>query len=1137
MLTALAVNHVYMRANKDILIDAAISDLRNETAAFKFPLKIVVEEMKEDLRFLSGMRPLRGWLRARAAEDGVDPISGIAASEWRERVAGAFEDVMATRGYYMQIRYIDESGMETLRYNVNADNNPVRVPQSDLQDKSNRSYVTKTLNMPRGSIFFSEPNLNREGGELEVPYKLTLRAASPTYSSVGVEGVIVINLDLGAMLERVQNETQSSRLFYVTNGSGDYLLHPDRFALFASDLGHKRRLQSDRPAILEFSEEKAQRGAIYVPKEGHNANVLSYVKYNFDAGNRKNFIAIAMEKPYKDIMARAEEVKSRGYIAAALVAVVLAPLSLAALYFLLKPLRSITRAMVRYRQGEKNVVIPDAKSADELGMLAQEFINLTRAYGEEDWIKEKKLEICGDLLHCRTMEEFGKRMASNIAPAVGAQLAAVYIREDMFGKTDCSDAKKRYKTAGMWGFNPQEYRKSTLEEGFSLGEGLAGACAVEGIMTELNVPKNYLHICSGLGETHAANLIFLPVPLGKEPIAVVELASLGEFSSMRKHFLSQLSFFLDLTIRQTSASVKAAYLLEVAEHSAEELRTQQEELEVANKEMEEKNDELREQAAELEESQKQVQEKITALQMADKYKSEFMANMSHELRTPLNSMLILSDSWKKNEEGNLTDAQIEEADIVHSGGLELLNLINDILDLSKIESGNVGAESGEFEIKKLIDKLEKQFRPQARNKNLTFTVTLDPDLPENMYSDRRRIDQILKNLLANAVKFTHEGEVTLNVALQGADNVAFTVTDTGIGIKREKHKEIFEAFRQEDGAIDRRYGGTGLGLTIAKKFAALLGGDVTVEGKKGVGSAFTVTLPIRLESENKSDKRHEKAGDYAPPAPRKSVLLAVESSDHMSFLKRMATVRHVELIHKNSAREALSTVGEGSVGAVLLPLTLSSMPTEDFLQQLEKKAPSLRAVIYSDSKINEQEYMKLRRFTDHIVLAGETSSEDVLADEIASILSSVVSKEDKLPNLKMRHDDKKALTGRKILVVDDDLRNSFALCRALKNQGMKTVVADNGAMGMQKLEEHGDLDLILTDIMMPEMDGYSFIRAVRANSAYKSVPIIALTAYAMPDEQDKCMEAGADDYLSKPVDIDRTLNLLRVWLFKQEDAA
>ncbi|MET0154658.1 MAG: ATP-binding protein [Rickettsiales bacterium] len=1142
IITALAVNHVYTRANKTILIDAAVSDLRHDVAGFRYPLEKKIEETKEDLRFLAGMRPMRAWMRARASEDGVDPETGVPEQEWKERVADALQDMTLTRKRYMQVRFIDADGREEIRFNSEENGSLRRVPEAELQDKSKRDYVRGALAMTQGQMFYSYPNLNRENGVLDVPYRLTLRIAAPIYGPSGVGGLAVINLDFGRMLAELRDEMRPDRLFYVTNGQGDYLLHPDKFALYAGDVGHSRRIQTDLPEILAFSDEETARGAVYVPnidEDDPSANALAYAKYKFDPNNADNFIGVAIQKPVKAIMSKADDVKRRGFVAALFVALALAPISVGALYALLRPLRHITRAMTRYREGEKNVSLSrEIRGRDEISTLAREFTALATACNEEDWIKEKKIEICGDLLHCRDMKEFGQKLTSLLAPAAGAQLAVFHVREDVLEQNESDETQTHYVLAGSWGFDPNDYKDNKLFSRFALGEGLAGACAAEGKMTVVSAPKNYLHIGSGLGEGLPARVILLPIPVAKHPIAVLELASLGEFTSMRANLVERIAFILELAIKQASAVARANYLLEQAQQAAEELRAQQEELEVANKETEEKNDELREQATELEETQRQVQEKITELKQADRYKSEFLANMSHELRTPLNSMLILSDAWRKNDDGNLTAAQVEEAEIVYGGGMELLGLINDILDLSKIEAGRLTAEPLAFSLDRLTEKLVKQFSPIAKSKNLGFETSVDASLPKEMFSDRRRIDQILKNLLSNAFKFTHKGEVRLDVRPQGEGRVAFAVTDTGVGVKREKRDEIFRAFRQEDGGVDRRYGGTGLGLTIARKFARLLGGDVTVDGEKGKGSVFTLTLPLKYE--NLSALTAEKAEIKTKNDVKTPVVMAVECDGAAVAAVRLAASRSgARFLHAKNAADAFALVDAQSKGVAVLPDALDSGSATEWLEHMEKHAPHVCAVIYASETPKESDYVALRRFTDHIVLANETLSEDVLADEIHGILSAPAPKRSLMPTggVKMRHDAGKALEGRKILVVDDDLRNSFAICRALKKHGMHTVVADNGVLGLQKLEEHADIELILTDIMMPEMDGYAFIRAVRAKPAHRALPVIALTAYAMPNEQEKCMAAGANDYLSKPLDVERTVNLLRVWLFKQEEAA
>lgn len=737
---------------------------------------------------------------------------------------------------------------------------------------------------------------------------------------------------------------------------------------------------------------------------------------------------------------------------------------------------------------------------------------------------------------------------------------------------------------------------------------------------------------------------------------------------------------------------------EELQRGEEELRTQQEELQAANEELEEQNAQIRQQSEALKESQHLIEEKMRELEQAGKYKSEFLANMSHELRTPLNSLLILSRSLSQNEEGNLTEEQVEEAKIIYNGGMELLELINDILDLSKVEAGKLSFVMEDVFTEGMVKRMRQQFAPVGKERNLEFKIEVSADFPQVLYTDAQRAEQVLKNLLSNAFKFTEKGAVTLSFhcpsmasdiqreSLKGGA-VALSVTDTGVGIDASKFKDIFEAFQQEDGATDRQYGGTGLGLTIARKFAHMLGGEIQVASEKGKGSTFTLLLPKNRLAENQQiqiavaaaveeNKPAQKQGaktqlaefiadDRNAIGERDKVLLIVEDdanfagvlmkmahkhgykclaagdgktalllavewrisailldlglpdmhgTEVMEQLKHDLRTRHIpvhiitgdseehyinmlrkgaigyltkpveaETIHAvfskiegllekdikhvlvieddsktqkaiqsllkkqdieltitNTGKNAMELLHEKPFDCIVLDLRLPDMTGFDWLKAVSEERGDLNSppvIIYTAKELTEEENRVLSLYTNSIIIKGAKSPERLL-DEVTLFLHSVEAtlSKDQQEMIRMQHNPDQALQGRTILLVDDDLRNSFALSKLLKKHGMGVQVADNGQMALDKLKEDPSIDLVIMDIMMPIMDGYQAMRAIRDKDIWKNLPIIALTARAMPEEQQKCMEAGANDYLTKPVDVERLLTLLRVWLFKRQAA-
>jgi CheY-like chemotaxis protein/signal transduction histidine kinase len=789
--------------------------------------------------------------------------------------------------------------------------------------------------------------------------------------------------------------------------------------------------------------------------------------------------------------------------------------------------------------------------------------------------------------------------------------------------------------------------------------------------------------------------------------------------------LFYVAMVLSIWLYQSSRSRAAAQLqryTQELEKSEEELKVQQEELKASNEEIEASNEELEEktraleeqnaqiqqQSEELAESQRLIEEKAKEVERASKYKSEFLANMSHELRTPLNSLLILAKLLAANEEGNLSEEQVEEARIIHNGGLELLALINDILDLSKVEAGKLTVVAEEVTLEGMVGRMRQQFAPVSKEKGVAFPIHIADDLPATLHTDAQRAEQILKNLLANAFKFTERGSVTLEVSRPGVEMelqrasldarnaIAFAVIDTGIGIAPSKFKDIFEAFQQENGSIDRHYGGTGLGLTIARKFAHMLGGEIHVVSQKGKGSRFTLVLPVKLAggqaddlapateyagsesarvelktmprslvAEFIADDRHliasrigngsgnkdkvlliveddpafaatlmkiarkrsykclvagdgktglvlaveepvtailldltlpdidgmhvldqlkhdlrtrhipvhiisgREEGDAVPlrkgaigyltkPVDKEAIDGALSRIEHLldSEVKQVLVVEDDEktqiavqaLLRKKDIQITLAGNGAAALHAleatrfdcVILDLQLPDMTGFTWLERMERAAGEGQTppvVIYTARELTAEENRQLTRYTGSIIIKGAKSPERLL-DEVTLFLHSVEStlSSDQQEIIRMQHNPDAVLQGRTLLLVDDDLRNTFALSKLLKKHEMNIVIADNGQMALEKLESDPSIELIIMDIMMPVMDGYETMRAIRAQRSLQEVPIIALTARAMPEEQEKCMAAGANDYLTKPVDVDRLLTLLRVLLFQQEVA-
>jgi len=705
-----------------------------------------------------------------------------------------------------------------------------------------------------------------------------------------------------------------------------------------------------------------------------------------------------------------------------------------------RDLRKVTAVMKGFSSIPEHVDLPriDIRTNDEVGEIASSFNEMACSLEEDarhekefikkieqqNWLKSGIAEITGLCQGVKNFKILARLLITKIPPLVEASYGVFYIKEG-------NEAKQYLKRIASYAGSPLE----TTGEVFRLGEGLVGQSALENRTIILDqVTGDYIKITSGLGATASKSIVILPVAFEEQVVAVVELAFLQPCTALQQDLLKQISKNIGVTINRIKAQMKIGALLKESQVLTEELQSQSEELQLQQEELKTFNEKLEEQykyseqrAEKLETMKTALEGKAQQLEESSTYKTEFLSNMSHELRTPLNSLLILSQILTENQDGNLTPSQVEYMETIFSSGNELLALINDILDLSKVEAGMLSINPEVVGLGEVKDYVEQYFLPVARQKKLDFIIQMDEDLPDTLCMDEPRLLQILKNLLSNAFKFTAIGSVSLQVRraeeqvvakndiFQNAESVlAFSVMDTGIGVPKHKQDLIFEAFQQANGTTARKYGGTGLGLTISQKMAKLLGGYIELDSVEGKGSTFTLYLPTQ------------------------------------SFEKENSGISCVEA-----------------------------------------------AVTFDDSP-----------------------SPGVETDV------RVADRSQRVENGNER------LEGKKILVVDDDMRNVFALTAALENQNMQAIFAENGREGIEALQRNQGIDLVLMDIMMPEMDGYEAIRSIRQIPEYASLPIIALTAKAMKNDREKCIQAGASDYISKPVNLEQLFSLIKIWLYR-----
>jgi CheY-like chemotaxis protein/HAMP domain-containing protein len=831
---------------------------------------------------------------------------------------------------------------------------------------------------------------------------------------------------------------------------------------------------------------------------------------------------------------------------------------------------------------------------DTLNEMIRNLRETTRQNVEQDWLKTNRERFTRMLQGQDNLATVSNMILSELASLVSVQHGVFY---SMTNPTDGSEAVLELQA----GYGFEERRQ--LATSFRLGEGLVGQCGKEKkriLLTE--VPGDYVRISSGLGASSPLNIIAMPVLFEGTLCAVIELASFSAFSVTHQTFLDSITESIGIVLSTIQASALTETLLQQAQSLAEELRAQQGELRESNEGLErqasllaERNREASNRNQEIEQSKHLLEEKAAQLAISSKYKSEFIANMSHELRTPLNSLLILAEQLRDNPDHNMTDTQVQYATVISTSGQELMGLLNSILDLAKVESGTMKAELAEVSVGELRGALLSEFELVAKGKGLTYSIEVAPGSPQVLVTDAQRIRQILKNLLANAFKFTEQGGVHVRVGLadtgwsQGVSSlvnsaavIAFAVGDTGIGITDEQQLRIFEAFAQGDGTTARLYGGTGLGLSISRELAALLGGEITLTSTPGRGSTFTLYLPAgrpvtsqlpdavpihvpdfaHVSTELHRELDHRQADPPDADLSGKKILIVDDDYRNVFALSALLERNYAEVIAAESGADALSHLARvPDIDIVLMDImmpvmdgyeTMRSIRAQEHLKTLPMIAVTGKVMAGERQRCIDagaNDYVSKPIDTTALLTVLKwwlgTKELPVPSPAAVSVAPSPIEQREELADLPAvpgatEEDSRSEVPlpgpttpggnrGPKILVVDDDFRNTFALS-ALLSRGHEVAIAASGSEALTTLEGDPDFDVVLMDIMMPGMDGYDTMRSIRAQEQFKALPIIAVTGKVMAGERQRCIEAGASDYVPKPVDSAELFAALRPWL-------
>lgn len=1362
----------YTSATQSLIKNVLTHD-KVEVIALADKLQDSLNNIPYDLKVMESFYALQRYL---AWRDIGDPYK---TTEYWKNIQSSFISLIKNKPLYHKIQILDAKGEELIVLEKNRLSQMVNnISSHDLKDKKDENYFLETLKLSEGEIYFQEIYIEQQ----EHDAFPALRYATPIVDgNKETKGVIVLTFYANILLEIIKRQADKKSFdkdyfkYILVNQSGQYLYHHNESKQFHYALHpQEASMAGDMPEL--FKKISQQTSGVL-----KNDNLISTF-YTIYPTKTQDIAWILIKKTDADLALRSvQNFKYLFIISFILVFVITLIVANRFTAALIHPLINVKNELKRLSQGKMTEdqfnyhnndeileiitsirqlkdsfysIIQQANSIaqgdysrevillsteDQLGRalynMTQTLKTVSEKNQQQNWLKTGQNQLNEKMSGELKVQVLAHNILSFIISYLNAHLGVFYIVES----SEENAENIKLKLIASYGYQ----KRRQLSNEFLLGEGLVGQAALERqsiLITDL--PPTYIHIQSGLGESVPANVLVVPLIFEDSLKGVVEIGSLHALSELQQTFISQVSHAIALAINTAESRAKMQVLLEQTQTQteelqtqteelqtqAEELQTQQEELHQTNEELETKTqdlerqkEEIRQKNADLEKTKQEIEQKAKELEIASKYKSEFLANMSHELRTPLNSMLILAQMLAENRGQNLTEKQTEYAQTIYSAGSDLLTLINDILDLSKVEAGKIELYPEEIELQKFVDSIQTKFQHIADNKVLQFTIEIDEKTPATLYTDNQRLRQIVTNLLSNAFKFTDKGGVTLKIApatpnefltknqLVAEELLVFQVEDTGIGIAEDKQLLIFEAFQQAEGGTSRRYGGTGLGLSISRQLAKLLKGKIQLSSQPGKGSTFTLYLPLKypatsptttntpdespslfsrkpsataIEPATSIKTGEEDQESLSPPSMEKTekslipatnplplddrdkllpqdrfiliieddrnfsgvfmeiarekdfkcllaedgktgLQLATDYQPHaiildiglpkidgwtvMEQLKENAQTRHIPVHFVSAADHRNDAKQLGAIGYLLKPVNMEELgqalsKIEQFinkqlknvlivsnqsqnqkivetiggaedtavktvsssgaaidelaimdydcivldLNQQNPEALNLLAklvdnehyaeipiIIYSDRELSEEEQQQLQKFEEHLTIKSVRSPERLL-DETTLFLHQLESKlpQEKRKILQMIHDKASLLKGKKVLVVDDDMRNTFALATALEDREMEVIVAKNGRQALTILQQQPDIDIILMDVMMPEMDGYEAMRKIRVQDAFKKLPIIALTAKAMKGDKAKCIEAGANDYLSKPVDTNKLISLMRVWLYQ-----
>jgi len=1307
------IGYVGYSSASSAYINRAIDLVEGYTAETASKITTFQELVRNDLRFFGGYQPL---LRYLYWQDLNDPQK---MEHWGNLTLNMMEEFIKYYSHHYKISFIDNSGIERLSVVQDLTNNEAkRVQKGDLQNFKKEEFFQKGMELKTGEFFASSVTFVLKNGEIQKPYIPIIRFVSPVIGKNGTRyGVMVVNVLASTYFDFIKQvaSIDSSREFFLIDKEGEYFYNKDSSKTFGSTLGHGANFNKDFPGVMGVIEENEGADLANIGKiisiEHIRTNMASDINSLYLIGTVDEQVALA------DL--RGFIIKFVSVVSAIIVLVLL----LARYYVrgVLDPLLFVTRQLQKLGRGEIGVEYFEYKSKDEISIMldstSKMLINMERLANEADIISKgdfsRKVPMLSEndrlgialnnmteMLQRSKIEDernnwlkdginrLSSALTGDLSPenlaSIAIGICGRYVEAGRGVFYIFDKEGEALELLGSYMFSERE----SLNNRFKIGEGAVGQVALERKEIILHAPSQ-TPILTGTQSINPMHTYTYPLIREGELLGVIELASYEKYDELKLEYIKKASEIMASFLYVVNQQAQVKKLLIISEDAKKEALEQSRRLQETNTQMEEQQQQLMQQSEELQQANAQMEEqqqllmqqseelkntndsllkiqdelkaRAEELEQTNRYKSEFLANMSHELRTPLNSIILLSKMLAHNDHNHLNEDEIKKCKIINDAGNELLRLINDILDLSKIEAGRMDLHLEKLDISEISENMSDLFSSIAKSKGVNFI--LEDDLLDGFVTDKDKLSQILRNLLSNSFKFTKTGYVTLRFSPSNNDTlpIQISVIDTGIGIPKEKIETIFEAFKQVDGSITREYGGTGLGLSIVKAYVELLGGKIEVYSEDGGGSEFRLLFPKTLKNIHPGKPKSEKKTELfstSTPAPKvknsKSVLIieddryfakiiegeakklglspkiANSGNEAMGILSSetidafvmdlgLPDVDGVELLQKirgnkkyaatpvyiisardkgdeeqfningflhkpvdveqidsalnslfgfsggeiliveddeiyldavceylsknmkiktkkaKNSEEALRILEGGGLSAVILDLKLGECDGRELCRKIHSLYQEMPIIIYTALELSEAEELSLKRCAQSIIIKKEYA-EKRMAEELKLFLQEHSDTQELKSYI---HTDKKShlggeisLEGRSVLIVDDDARNIYAISSALQRGGCKVYESTNGKEALKMIDKQ-PIDLVLMDIMMPEMDGYETIKNIRKDSRFATLPIIALTAKALKEDKEKCLSAGADDYLSKPVDYDVLISLVGAWIEKK----